>query len=90
MTKKSIRSIVPPVILSALFFLVVITPIDILGCRNRGLLAAGIALAGGLLAIAAMVQALIGKIRGRSDTAWPVVCALLYAIPALYIVLTEG
>jgi hypothetical protein len=62
-------------------------PVEVLGCRGRGLLAAGIAILGAFAALGAMAKALLQRVRGDALSAWWAASALVLAIPAVYIVL---
>ena len=75
-----------PFLLAILFFLVVVLPVDLLGCRIRGLMALSMALFGGLIGIASSVKAVIEKAKGRKDSHRYIITALIYALPACYIV----
>ena len=88
--KKNIRHFLIPMMFTAIFFAVAALPVEILGCRNRGLIAAGIALAAGILGIVAAVQAVLGKVRGDAGTSIWMASALIFAIPAIYIVVSDG
>ena len=88
--KKNIIHFVIPMVITAIFFGVAALPVEILGCRNRGLIAAGIALAAGILGIVAAVRAVLGKVRGDAGASMWVASALIFAIPAIYIVVSEG
>ena len=79
-----------PIIITASFFAVAALPIEILGCRNRGLIAAGIALAAAILGIVAAVRAVLDKVRGDAGSSIWMASALIFAIPAVYIVVSEG
>ena len=86
--KKNIRHFLIPMMVTAIFFAVAALPVEILGCRNRGLIAAGIALAAGILGIVAAVRAVLGKVRGDAGTSIWMASALIFAIPAIYIVVS--
>lgn len=75
-----------PLTFIAIFFLVAATPVELLGCRNRGLIAVGIALACGLTGLATAIKGLAGKIRGHQGSGWWMASTLILAIPAAYIV----
>ncbi len=83
--KKIIKHITIPLVLPGIFFIVASVPVELLGCRNRGLIAAVLALAGGILGVVAAVKAIIDRVRG--DTVWGIISALILAIPAIFIVL---
>jgi hypothetical protein len=84
---KTAQHILIPLILPALFSIVAALPVDLLGCRNRGLIAALLAIASGMLGIVAAVKGLIGKVRGDAHSFLWIVSALIFAIPAVFILL---
>lgn len=86
---KLTKHILLPLTVSALFFLVAALPFELLGCRNRGLVAALLAIAAGAFAIAAAVKALVGKARGDAHSYLWMASAVLLSIPSIYLVLTE-
>ena len=75
-------------VITASFFAITAQPVEVLGCRNRGLIAAGIALTAGILGIVAAVRAVLGKVRGEEKTSMWMASALIFAIPAFYIVVS--
>ncbi len=85
---KVIRHITIPAAVSALFFIAGALPLELIGCRNRGIVAAVVAIAAGGLGIAAAVRAITGRIRGDANSFLWMVSAFLLAIPALFIVLS--
>jgi hypothetical protein len=84
--KRITKHVVIPLIVPAIFFVVASLPVELLGCRNRGLIAALLAIAAGLLGIVAAVKGLIGKVRGDSNSFLWMASALILAIPAIFIV----
>ena len=86
--KKVIKHIMIPAMASILFFAVAALPVELLGCYNRGLIAAIVALAAGVLGIAAAVKAVKGKIRGEENSSLWIASALIFSIPVIFIVLT--
>ena len=76
-----------PAMVSVIFFIVAALPVELLGCRNRGLIAAFVAIAGGVLGIVAAARGLMGKIRGDANSSLWMATALILAIPAILIVL---
>ena len=74
---------------SVIFFAIAALPVELLGCYNRGLIAALVALAAGVLGIAAAAKALKDKIRGETNSSLWMISALIFAIPTVFIVLTE-
>lgn len=85
--RKIAKHMIIPLIVPAIFFVVASLPVELLGCRNRGLIAALLAITGGILAIVAAVKALMGKVRGDSSTFLWMVSAIILSIPAIFIVL---
>ncbi len=81
------RHIILPAIIPALFFAVAAMPVDVLGCRKRGLLAGLIALAGALAALGAAIMGLKGRLQGDQRANWWMVSALILAIPAVAVVI---
>ena len=86
--KKIIKHIMIPAMASIIFFAVAALPVELLGCYNRGLIAAIVALAAGILGIVAAGKAVKGKIRGDANSSMWMASALIFAIPAIFIVLS--
>ena len=59
--KRIVNHIITPAMLSVLFFIVASTPVEVLGCAVRGLIALLIALISGLAALGAAIIGLKGK-----------------------------
>ena len=78
-----------PAMVSIIFFAIAAMPVELLGCYNRGLIAALVALAAGVLGIAAAVMAVKGKIRREANSSLWMASALIFAIPTIFIVLTS-
>ena len=70
-----------PSLLPIAFFAVAATPVEVLGCRNRGLLALLIAFVSVLAGIWAAVRAVQGRRRGEAEVSRWVATALILAIP---------
>ncbi|MEJ2192540.1 MAG: hypothetical protein P8Y39_09385 [Nitrospirota bacterium] len=70
----------------AAFLLVASMPVDVLGCRNRGLLAVGIAIVGALGSLGASMRAVVGRTRSEPHTYWWVLSALVMMMPAVVVV----
>jgi len=79
--------IILPAIVPVLFFAVAATPVDVLGCRARGLLAGIIALVGVLAGLGAAIIGLKGRLRGDPQSHWWVMSAVILAIPAVAVVI---
>ncbi len=82
-----IRFLALPALVPSFFSVVVPTPVELLGCRNRGLLAVMIALAGALAALGAAIMGTKGRIQRDPKAHWWVISALVLAIPAVAIIL---
>lgn len=78
-----IRHVMLPAIFPALFFLVASTPVEVLGCFTRGLIAFLIAFTGLIGGLAMAVIALKQKGAGNPKANWWVVTALFLFIPAV-------
>ena len=81
--KTVVRHILFPLFMSIAFFAVAFTPVALLGCRNRGLLAFAIALVSGILSISAALRAIRGKLKGEQNAIWWIVTSLLMAVPVV-------
>ena len=89
MTKIS-KHVLIPAIVTATFFVVASFPVELLGCYIRGLIAAILAIAAGILGIVAAVKALIGKMRKDANSSFWVVSALILVIPSVFIVVSTN
>lgn len=86
---KATKHFALPAIGPTLFFAAASVPVEVLGCRNRGLIAALLAIVSGILGILAAVRALAGRARGDDpDASLWMVSALILAVPALAIVVS--
>jgi hypothetical protein len=81
--KRIIYHILIPTIMPIVFFRIATLPVEVLGCRTRGLIALLIALASGLAAIGAAAMGLRGRMRGDTDTIWWAASAIILAIPVV-------
>ncbi len=66
-----------------LFFIVASTPVEVLGCAVRGLIALLIALISGLAALVAAAIGLQGRMRHDRDSIWWVLSTLILVIPVV-------
>jgi branched-subunit amino acid ABC-type transport system permease component len=89
MKNKLIFKVLIPLAVPLAFFMVAATPVELLGCRTRGLIAVGIALAGALTGLACAVKGLIDRVKGKPASGWWIISTLILALPAFYIVLFE-
>ncbi len=79
--------VIIPAFIVALFLSTVAMPVEVIGCRNRGLIAVTIALVGALFAVGAVIKGLMGRIRRDPNAAWWITSALILMIPALVVVI---
>jgi hypothetical protein len=75
--------IIFPAIMPALFFTVAAIPVEMIGCRTRGLLALAVAFTSMLAGVAAAVMAVRGKVKGDPRSTWWVVTSLILAVPGV-------
>jgi hypothetical protein len=85
--KGMIRPILLSLIPSILFFAAVLSPVAILGCRTRGLLAFLITLGSGGAAGCTAAIGLIKRIRGGSDSIRWMVFTLVLTLPVIGILI---
>jgi len=78
---RSFRYVVLPALAPAAFFLIASTPVEMLGCVNRGLMALGIATVSVIGGLILAVKSRLGRKRGDPDAAWWALSALILAIP---------
>lgn len=84
-SNRLMRHVVAPAVVPALFFAVAAMPVDVLGCRTRGLLAVSVAMLGALAALGAALKAVFDRARGRPLSGWWVASALVLSAPAAYV-----
>jgi len=84
--KRILAHFVVPAFIPALFFGIASTPVSLLGCRTRGLLALLVTLLGALAALAAAARGIWEKRRNGPYAVWWLVSSLILVIPAVYIV----
>ncbi|MBD3242929.1 MAG: hypothetical protein GF331_20220 [Chitinivibrionales bacterium] len=87
---RIIRHVVIPTLIATAFFATAALPVELLGCRNRGLIAALIALLGAILGVISAALAVSGKIRGNTDSSWWIISAVILTLPGVYIVLAAA
>jgi len=86
MNNQIYRHILLPAFAPVLFLAVATTPVDLLGCVTRGLLAVAIAF---LSVLAALVSAFVGvreRMQGNPDANWWATSALVLAMPAVLLI----
>jgi hypothetical protein len=79
--RNLIYHILGPAIMPALFFRIAATPVEVLGCRTRGLIALSIAFSSGLAALGTAVVSARRRKRGDPSGIWWVVSSIILAVP---------
>ena len=87
MNDRHFRHILLPAIAPLLFLVVATMPVDVLGCRNRGLLAVAVAFLSVLAGLISAVAGVRGRMKGDSSAHWWATSALILAVPALLLIL---
>ncbi len=64
-----------------IFFTIAFTPVDLFGCRTRGLLALSVALLSGLAGIATGLVGLRKRIRREPGSAWWMISTVILTVP---------
>ena len=85
--KRILNHIIIPVMMSVLFFVVASTPVEVLGCFARGLLALLIALLSGLAALATVIIGLKGRVHHDQNAIWWVVSTLILVMPVIAMII---
>jgi len=81
--KRIIYHILIPTIMPMVFFRIAMLPVEVWGCRTRGLIALLLAVVSGLAAIGAAVMGLRGRMRGDTDALWWAASAIILTIPVV-------
>ena len=76
-----------PLLIAAIFFALAFTPVSVLGCRTRGLLALVISLSSGLAGIGTGVIGLKKRFRGEADATWWMVSTAILTIPLIGLII---
>ncbi len=76
-----------PAIMPVLFLIIASTPVEVLGCAVRGLIAALIALISGLAAVGAAIIGLKGRVRHDPNAIWWVMSTLILVIPVIAMII---
>ena len=75
-----------PAALTVAFFIIALMPVEVLGCRTRGLIAVLIAFICGLAALGAAIMGVKGKARGDTNTSWWMTSTLILMIPVMALI----
>ena len=89
--KRIVYHVILPAIMPVLFFIVALTPVEVLGCLVRGLIALLIALVSGLAALGAALigvkRGAKGRVRHDQNAIWWVTTTIILVIPAIAMIL---
>jgi hypothetical protein len=81
--KRIVYHLIIPAIMPAAFFVIASMPVEVLGCRTRGLIALLIALFSGLGALGAAIMGVKGRMRGDVYSIWWVASSLILTLPVV-------
>jgi hypothetical protein len=85
--KRVVYQVIFPAIMPVLFFAVASTPVEVLGCFVRGLIALLIALISGLAALVTVIIGLKGRVRHDKNSIWWVLSTLILVIPVIAMII---
>ncbi|MBP1696747.1 MAG: hypothetical protein H6Q41_1935 [Deltaproteobacteria bacterium] len=85
--KRIVNHIIVPAMMTVLFFAVALTPVEVLGCFLRGLIAMLIALISGLAALVAVTIGAKGRVRHDKNSIWWVLSTLILVIPVIALII---
>jgi hypothetical protein len=81
--KRIVYHLILPALMPVLFFVVASTPVEVLGCLVRGVIALLIALISGLAALGAAIVGAKGRVRHDRNRIWWVMSTLILVIPVI-------
>ena len=85
--KRIVYHVILPALIPVLFFVVALTPVEVLGCFMRGLIAMLIALISGLAALGAAIVGAKGRVRHERNRIWWVMSTLILVIPVIAMII---
>jgi hypothetical protein len=89
--KRMVHHVILPAVMPVLFFVVALTPVEVLGCFLRGLIALLISLVSGLAALTAAIIGTRGGAKGRvrydKNSIWWVLSTLILVIPVIAMII---
>ena len=85
--KRIVNHIIIPAMMAALFLIVASTPVEVLGCFVRGLIALLIALISGLAALVTVIIGLKGRLRHDKNSVWWVLSTLILMVPVIAMII---
>jgi hypothetical protein len=83
MTKRLLIHIILPLIISIAFFVNAFTPVEVLGCRTRGIVAIIITFISAILALSFAIIALKRKLQKDENSYWWIISSLILTIPII-------
>jgi hypothetical protein len=85
--ERQLCHVIVPAVLPAIFFAIAATPVDVLGCLTRGLLALTVASVSGLGALGTALMSV--KCRNRRDAyaPWWAVSAAILIVPVIALII---
>jgi hypothetical protein len=81
--KPIITHFLVPALMPALFFRIAFSPVNVLGCRTRGLLALSVAFASGLAAIGTAIKGAKSRARGEKNVLRWTASTLILVLPVI-------
>ncbi len=81
--KRGIYHLTLAAVMPVLFLIIASTPVEVLGCAVRGLIATLIALISGLAAVGTAIIGLKGRVRQDPNAIWWVISTLILVIPVI-------
>jgi hypothetical protein len=85
--ERIVNHIIIPIMMAVLFFVVVLTPVEVLGCFVRGVVALLIAVISGLAALVMVIIGLKGRVRHDRNSIWWVMSSLILVIPVVAMII---
>jgi hypothetical protein len=70
-----------------LFLAAATSPVEFLGCRNRGLTAIVLALISTVFALITAIIALRNRLQGKPHNPIALICTVIQALPAIYVLI---
>ncbi len=86
MNNRIYRHVLLPASAPLLFLVAATTPVEVLECLMRGLVAVSIAFVSVLAGLGAAVAGVRGRMRGDPDANWWATSALILALPAVFVI----
>ena len=85
--KRIVYHVILPTLMPVLCFVVASTPVEVLGCLVRGLIALLIAFISGLAALGAAIIGTKGRVRHDKNAIWWVTNTLVLVIPVIAMII---